>query len=157
MLVPSSSGGFSVSSTATPSLSTTLDGTDQTASYTANLTVDNSAIGITLLGWNLTITSTQLSTGGGTPHTLSTSASSITSVAVVCAAAPCLNPTNSVSYPLTLPAGPTAPAAVKLFNAAAATGTGTFTITPTVKVAIPANAYAGSYTSTLTLTLVSGP
>ena len=150
-------GGFSLSTTATPTFSATLNGTDQTPAYTMDLSVDNSGLGSTLLGWNLGITSTQFSTGGSTPKTLAAAASSITSVAVSCAVGPCVAPTNSVAYPVVVPAGSTPPAATKFFNAAVATGTGTFAITPTVKVAIPANAYAGSYTSTLTLTLATGP
>ena len=150
-------GGFSLTTTSAPTFSVTLNGTDQTPTYTMDLTVDNSGLGSTLLGWDLTVTSTQFSTGGGTPKTLPTGASSITFVAVSCAVGPCVSPTNSIGYPIVVPAGSTPPSAVKFFNAAAASGTGTFTITPTVQVMIPANAYAGSYTSTLTLTLASGP
>ena len=157
LFIPPASGGFSLTTTATPAFSVTLNGTDQIPAYIMDLTVDNSGLGSTLLGWNLTVTSTQFSTGGATPKTLATGASSITSVASSCAVGPCLAPTNSTTYPILVPAGSTPPSAVKLFNAAAASGTGTFTITPTVKVAIPANAYAGSYTSTLTLTLATGP
>lgn len=155
--VPAAVGGFSLTTTAAPTFSVTLNGTDQTPAYTMDLNVDNSGLGSTLLGWNLTITSTQFSTGGATPKTLAAGASSITSVASSCAVGPCVTPTNSVTYPIPVPAGSTPPSAVKFFNAALASGTGTFTITPTVKVAIPANVYAGSYTSTLTLTLATGP
>lgn len=150
-------GGFSLTTTAAPTFSVTLNGTDQTPTYTMDLTVDNSGVGLTLLGWNLTIASTQFSTGGATPKTLPTGASAITSVAVSCAVPPCVAPTNSVGYPVVVPAGSTPPPAVEFFNAAVASGTGTFTITPTVQVTVPANVYAGSYTSTLTLTLASGP
>jgi hypothetical protein len=91
-------------------------------------------------------------------HTLSTSASSVTGVTATCASGTtCTNPTNSISYPLTVPAAGTAPTAVKLFNAAANTGMGSFTVTPTVQVSIPANTYAGTYTSTVTVAVVSGP
>jgi WxL domain surface cell wall-binding len=152
--------GFSLTTTATPSLSITLNGTDQSPTYTMDLTVDNSAVGSTLLGWNLTVTSTRFTTGGGSPRTLSTSASSITGVTFVCAVNPLLctsNPSNSITYPVAVPAGSSPPTAVKFFNAAATTGIGTYTVTPTVKVVVPANAYAGTYTSTLTLTLATGP
>jgi len=69
----------------------------------------------------------------------------------------CVLPTNSITYPYTLPAGGTAPAATKLYNAAASTGTGAATITPTWKLAVPATASVGTYTSTWTFSLVSGP
>ncbi len=58
---------------------------------------------------------------------------------------------------MAVPAGSSAPTAVKLFNAAANRGMGGFTVTPTVQVAIPANTYAGTYTSTVTVAVVSGP
>jgi len=109
-------------------------------------------------GWNLTITSTQFSTGGGTPKTLSTTASTITGVTAVCVAgSTCADPTNGITYPVTVPAGATAPTAVKFYNAATNSGMGKFTITPTVSIAIPANTFAGTYTSTITLAAVSGP
>jgi hypothetical protein len=145
------SAGFSVTSTATPSFGVTLTGADQTGGYTMPLTVDNSGVGSSLTGWNLTVSSTRFSTGGGA--TLSANASTITGVSSACASVCVTNPTNSVTYPVALPVG----SAAKFFNASSATGVGTFTITPSVSVAVPANAYAGSYTSTLTVSLVSGP
>ena len=69
----------------------------------------------------------------------------------------CTSPTNSIGYPVGVPAGSTPPTAVKYFNAAAATGAGQFTNTPSVDVSVPANTAVGSYTSTLTLAAVSGP
>ena len=56
-----------------------------------------------------------------------------------------------------MPAAASAPAAVKLFNSAAATGLGRFTVTPTINVSIPGNSYAGTYSSTITVAAVSGP
>jgi len=151
-----SAGTLSIATTATPSFSVTLNGSDQTASYTVPTTVtDATGSG---LGWNLTITSTQFTTGGGSPQTLSTSASSVTSVSNSCVGGvTCTSPTNSIGYPVGVPAGSTPPAAVKYFNAAASSGQGQFTNTPTVQVAVPANTIAGTYTSTLTLAAVSGP
>ena len=149
-------GTLSISTSATPSFSVTLDGTDKTGSYTVPTTVtDATGSGA---GWNLTITSTQFTTGGGSPKTLATSASSLTGVTSSCAGgSTCTNPTNSVTYPVAVPAGSTPPTAVKYFNAALNTGAGQFTNTPTVSVSVPANTYAGSYSSTLTLAAVSGP
>jgi hypothetical protein len=148
-------GTLSLSTSATPSVSATLDGTDKTPNYTLPMTVsDGTGSGA---GWNVTVTSTQFTTGGGTPRTLSTSASSATGVTSVCAGGTCTDPTNSITYPFTVPAAAVAPAAVKLYNAAANTGMGSFTVTPTVQVSIPANTYAGTYTSTVTVAVVSGP
>ena len=147
-------GSLALSNGATASISDTLDGTDQTVSYTVPLTLtDARGSGA---GWNLTLTSTTFTDASS--HTLSTSASTIASVAMVCiAGGTCTNATNAIAYPVTVPAAATAPAAVKVFNSAATTGLGRFTITPTVNVAIPGNSYAGTYTSTLTVAAVSGP
>jgi hypothetical protein len=139
---------------ATASLTNTLDGSDQTVNYTIPLSATD-ARG-TGAGWNLTITSTTFNDGAG--HTLATTASSMSGVTSSCVAGgTCTNPTNAITYPLAVPAGASAPAAVKLFNAAANTGMGRFTVTPTIGVAIPGNSYAGTYTSTVTLAIVSGP
>lgn len=155
VMSPSALAGFSLTTTASPTLSVTLDGNNQAASYTIDLTVDNSGAGGTTAGWNLTVTSTQYATGGG--RTLPTTASSMTGVATACSIGPCVDPTNPIGYPLAVPAGSPAPAPDRFFSAAANTGTGTFIVTPTVQVSVPANVYAGTYTSTLTLALVVGP
>jgi hypothetical protein len=151
-----SAGSLGITTSATPSFSVTLDGTDKTPTYTVPTTVtDTTGAGA---GWNLTVTSTQFTTGGGSPNTLATNASAITGVANSCTGSgTCTSPTNSIGYPLGVPAAAAPPAAVKYFNAAAGTGAGEFTNTPTVQVAVPASASAGTYTSTLTLAAVSGP
>ncbi len=148
-------GSLSLTTTAAPSFGVTLDGTDQTGTYTVPATVTDSRG--TGAGWNLTLTSTQFSTGGPTPSTLSTGASSLTGVTNACVSGTCTAPTNAITYPVAVPAGTVAPAAVKYFNAAASTGKGKFTNTPSVDVSVPANSDAGTYTSTLTLAAVSGP
>lgn len=149
-------GSLSLTTSAAPTFSATLNGTDQTPTYTLPLTIED--LRGSGAGWNATITSTQFSTGGATPHTLSTTASAITAVSNACVeGATCTDPTNAVTYPLTVPAGAEAPTAVKFFNAAEGTGLGKFTNTPTVTVSVPANTYAGTYTSTITLASVSGP
>jgi hypothetical protein len=150
-----SAGGLSLSTSATPSFSVSLTGVSQTASYTVPLsTIDATGSGS---GWNVTVTSTQFTTGGGTPRTLPTTASAVSGVATACAGTECTAPTNSVGYPLAVPAAPTAPTPVKLFNAAVDTGLGSFTLTPTVGVTVPGNAFAGVYSSTLTVAVASGP
>ncbi|HET8629763.1 MAG TPA: WxL domain-containing protein, partial [Thermomicrobiales bacterium] len=129
-------GTLSETTSAAPSIAATLNGADQTKTYTLPLTAtDPTGTGA---GWNLTVTSTAFTTGGTTPHTLATTASSITGVTSACAQGTCTAPTNAITYPLTVPAGATAPTAVKLFNAAANTGMGQFTVTPTVSVSLPA-------------------
>ncbi len=136
----------------------TLNGTDQSTSYTLPLSVvDARGNGG---GWNLTITSTQFTTGGANAQTLPATASTITaSPTVACnAGSTCSAPVNGVVYsPLVVPAGPTAPTAVKFFSATANSGLGSFTITPTINLLIPANTYAGSYSSNVSVAVVSGP
>jgi hypothetical protein len=146
-------GSLSLSNGSTASISDTLDGTDQSVNYTLPLTMND--LRGSGAGWNLTMTSTTFTNG---TQTLGTTASSIASATSSCTAGgTCTNPTNSISYPLTIPAAATAPAAVKVFNAAANTGMGRFTVTPSINVSIPGNSYAGTYTSTLTIAAVSGP
>lgn len=140
--------------TAVAATPVTLNGTDQTTTYSLALTVtDARGSGA---GWNLTITSTTFTTG---THSLSTSASIINAAPVIActSGSTCTNPTNSVMYPLNVPAASTAPTPVKLFDAAANTGMGGFTITPTMTISIPANTFVGSYTSTVSIAVVSGP
>jgi WxL domain surface cell wall-binding len=148
-------GSLTLTSTAAPTFSANLDSAlDQTPTYTVPLSVADTRTGTTSAGWKLTITSTQLSTGS---RTLATTASSITGVTYSCVSSCTVNPTNSVSFPVAVPAGVTPPTAVKFYNAAANTGRGTFTISPTVQVSVPANSYVGAYSSTLTITVASGP
>jgi hypothetical protein len=146
-------GTLSLATSATPSFGVSLDGTDQTATYTVPATVTDATGSDS--GWNLTVTSTQFTTGS---QTLATTASTVTGVTNTCVGgSTCTAATNAITYPVTVPAAGTPPAAVKFFNAAASTGAGKFTNTPTITVAVPANTHAGVYSSTLTLAAVSGP
>ena len=138
--------------------SATLNGQNQTPTNAQAIDVgDATGSGA---GWNLTGTSTTFTTGGGTPHLLSTAATNITSTpGVACdTSVTCTTSTNAITYPYSLPAAsPTAPTATKFFNAAANTGMGNQTVTPTWALSVPANTFAGTYTSTWTISLVSGP
>jgi hypothetical protein len=140
-----------------PTFNLTLNGVDQTPTYTLPVSVVD-ARGLAVGGgWNLTITSTQFNDGSG--HTFPAAASTITAVTTACGAnSTCLAPTNAVANTnLSVPAGATAPAAVKYENAATATGLATNTISATVQVAVPANVFAGSYSSTVTVAIAAGP
>lgn len=134
----------------------TLSGDDQTTTYSMGLTV-NDARG-SGAGWNLSITSTAFTTGS---QSLSNTASSINAApTVVCGGVGghCTSPNDGlITYPVGVPAGASAPPAVKFFDAGANTGLGKFTITPTVTIAIPGNTYAGTYISTVTIALSAGP
>jgi hypothetical protein len=139
--------GISLNLPSNPSISNTLDGTDQTVSYAPVLGVtDARGLGT---GWNLTISATTFSDGAS--HTLAPG--TLSGVTSACkGGSTCTATSNSVTYPITV--GGTAS---KFFNSAANSGLGRFDVTPTINVAIPGNAYAGTYTSTVTIAAVSGP
>jgi hypothetical protein len=102
-------GSLGIATSATPTFGVTLDGTDQVASYTVPTTVTD-ATGSSS-GWNLTITSTQFTTGS---LTLATTASSVTGVSNSCVGgSTCTDPTNGITYALTVPAGSMPPTPVK--------------------------------------------
>lgn len=107
-------------------------------------------------GWSVAVTSTTFTTGS---RTLANDATRVLGAPTVAckASTTCTPATNTVGYPLTLPAGTTAPTAEKLFGAQAGTGLGAQTITPTWSLRVPATTYTGTYTSTWTYTLTSGP
>src|SRR5437763_1272341 len=109
---------LSVNGTGSPSFSLTLNGVDQTTSYTLPLSVVDARGLATGGGWNLTITSTQFNDGSG--HTFPAAASTMTGLAATfpsCGTgSTCTLPTNNVSNSsLAIPAGATAPAAVKFY------------------------------------------
>jgi hypothetical protein len=105
-------------------------------------------------GWNIQLTSTQFTTG---THTLSTTATTATSASRSSTVGTCTLPTNSVTYPITVPAGAGPPTAVKIYNAAANTGEGVSSINFNFNIAILADYYSGTYNSTWTVTIASGP
>ena len=144
----SGTAGISLNLPANPSITDTLDGTDQTATYAPLLgIVDARGSGA---GWNLQISATTFSDGSG--HTLAQG--TVASAAQACkAGSTCTLATSSgITYPLTITTTP-----AKVFNAALNTGLGKIDVTPTINVAIPGNAYAGTYTSTVTLAATTGP
>ncbi len=151
-------GSLTLNSTDDPSFpGFTLDGTAKTVAD--DIAIDVKDLRGSGAGWNLAVTSTTF-TDVVSSKTLPTDALSITGVVAACDVADtCTAPTNSVSYVggLDVPAGVTAPAAVKFFDAAADTGLGDFTISPTFSLIVPATAYAGTYESTIMLTIANVP
>jgi hypothetical protein len=144
----SGTAGVSLNLPSNPSVSDTLDGTDQTVSYAPVLgVVDARGSGA---GWNLQISATTFSDGAG--HTLAPG--TVSAAAQAChSGSSCTAATNSgITLPLTISG-----TAAKFFNAAANTGLGKLDVTPTVQVAIPGNTFAGTYTSTVTLAAATGP
>ena len=144
----SGTAGISLNLPANPSISNTIDGSDQTASYAPLLgLVDARGTGA---GWNLTIAATDFTDGSG--HTLAPG--SVSAVSQAChSGSSCTTATSSgLSYPLSI--GTTA---AMFFHSALNSGLGKIDITPTVSVAIPGNAYAGTYSSTVTFAATAGP
>jgi hypothetical protein len=140
--------GISFNLPAGPSLTSTLDGTDQTVSYAPVLgVVDARGSGA---GWNLQISATTFSDGSG--HTLAPG--QVASVTAACQGGNSCTAASSsgVTYPLTVSGTGT-----KFFNAAVNSGLGKLDVTPTIDVVVPGNAFAGSYTSTVTLAATTGP
>jgi hypothetical protein len=131
----------------------TLNGKTQTTTASPALTPsDTTGSGS---GWNLTGTSTTFKNSGS--KTLPTTATQVTAASVAGGSSTCRLPTNGIAYPLTLPAGSTAPTAVKIYDASAGTGLGAATVTVTFTLTVPPSTYSGAYSSTWTLSLVSGP
>jgi hypothetical protein len=144
----SGTAGIGLNLPASASITNTLDGTDQTATYAPVLgLVDARGSGA---GWNLQISATAFTDGA--THTLNQG--SVSAVAQAChSASTCTAATSTgITYPLAI--GTTA---AKFFSAALNTGLGKIDVTPTISVAIPGNAYAGTYTSTVTLAATTGP
>jgi hypothetical protein len=144
----SGTAGISLNLPANPSITDTLDGSDQTATYAPLLgVVDARGTGA---GWHLQISATTFTDGAS--HTLAPG--TLAAVAQACTTgSTCTTATSSgISYPLTI--GTTA---ATFFSAALDTGLGKIDLTPTINVAIPGNAYAGTYTSTVTLAATTGP
>ena len=147
---------FSVNAASPVNFTGGLTGTNQVLSTTMPLNLSNGLAA----GWSISATSTQWSTGGGSPKVLPLTATTVSGAPIVTCdvgVGSCNLATNSIGYPYVLPAGATAPTASKIFNAAAGTGIGRQTVTPTLKLSVPGNARAGTYHSTITVTLSSGP
>jgi alpha-tubulin suppressor-like RCC1 family protein len=148
-------GGYSVSAPGTVTYpGITLNGANQSQTMSVAFTVgdmSNTAAGWKLQGTSTTFTNSAL-------QTLPTTATTVTSVASTSAGSPsCSMPTNVVTYPVTLPAGGTAPPAQTIYDANTGTGAGYTDVTLNFKLAVPANAYIGTFNSTWTFSVVSGP
>lgn len=125
----------------------TLTGDDQTTTFTMSYTVAYTG-GLNTAGWNVQAASTTLTAGTNTLPAMKVTG--VTSGA--CTGGACVNPTNSITWPVTLSTTST-----KIFNAAAGTGKGTVVLTATYQVSYPANALPGTYSATVTLTGATGP
>lgn len=125
----------------------TLSGVDQTKTFTVAATEAYTGYGNNA-GWNVTAASTTLTSLGKTLPALI--------VATVargnCTPGGCVNPTNSITWPITL-----STTAQKIYDAAPNTGTDTVVLTGTYQVTYPANALPGTYSAVVTLATSTGP
>jgi len=128
----------------------TLNGTDQTTSYSFNINViDARGTGA---GWNVTMQTSQFQNAGNT-HQLSATASTLNTVTATCVA----STTCSASGGSAQTPGSDLSSTAKIWSAASNEGMGSWTVKPTVNVAVPANTYADTYTSNVTVDLIAGP
>jgi hypothetical protein len=124
----------------------TLSGVDQPTTFTIASTVQYTG-GSNTAGWKVQASATTPTSGSNTLPALA-----VTAGTFVCASSCTTNPTNGVTYPITLTT-----TAQTIYNAAANTGRGTFTVTHTFQLNYLANAFPGTYSSTVTLTGTTGP
>jgi hypothetical protein len=133
-----------------------LTGVDQVVSTTTPLDIiDGTGSGA---GWNVTLTSTQFTTTAPIKTLPLTAVTDTGAVGACDLAVTCTVGVNAVvTYPVAIPAGPTAPTAIKIQTAALNTGLGGQTWSHTMELALAGNTKVGNYTSTWTYSLVSAP
>lgn len=122
----------------------TLNGDDQTQTFTVVSEVDNSG----QAGWKVQASAGPPSAGAGTLPALQVTGGSWSCVSG-CPSAPA---PSGVSYPVVLSASPQT-----IYNAGAGTGRGKFDVSSTVLVSYPASTIAGTYSATITLSGSTGP
>jgi hypothetical protein len=129
-------------------------GTPSTVAFTGTLNGTDQ-----VLSANITLTTTQFTTGGATPSLLGlTAATDISSTGTCDSADPndCIMAADS-STVIAIPAATVAPTAVSIQSAAVNEGLGPQTFTHVMNLATLATATAGTYSSTWTYSLVTGP
>jgi hypothetical protein len=125
----------------------TLSGVDQTKTFTVVTSVAYTGGGNTA-GWNVTAAAPAPTSGSNALPALV-----VTNVAAgACTGGGCVNPQNSVTWPVALTSTPS-----KIFNAAVNTGQGTVSLTSTYQVSYPANALPGTYSTTVAYAVATGP
>jgi hypothetical protein len=127
-------------------------------------------------GWNVTISATQFTTGGGSPSTLADggtfstngsvgSMTATTAPATAClTGSTCTQPTDTTTYPVAITTTTAGTTPVTIYDTAAGTGLGSTTIGGSTSgapvgwwLSVPSNTLQGTYTSTVTMELLTGP
>jgi hypothetical protein len=125
----------------------TLNGVDQTKTFTVVTSVAYTGGGNTA-GWNLTAAAAVPASGANALPALT-----VTNVtAGACTGGGCVNPTNSIAWPVTLGSTP-----AKIFNAAVNTGQGTVALTSTYQVTYPSNVLPATYSTTVSYAVATSP
>jgi len=149
VVVPSATAAqfsFNILTSSPLNTAVTLNGDDQTTSFTIDTEV-NSSNG-NKAGWKVQASATTPTFGSYTLPALVVTGGSFT-----CLGGCSSNPApTGVSYPITLGA-----ATQTIYNAGAATGTGDFDIANTFQLTVPASTIKGTYSSTVTLSGSTGP
>ncbi|MFL5929553.1 MAG: hypothetical protein ACJ77E_21695 [Gaiellaceae bacterium] len=150
VVVSGAAGATFTYSVATPSPVTvagvTLNGLDQPKTFAIASSVAYTGGGNTA-GWKVQASATTPTSGSKALPALLVTAGTFS-----CVSGCTTNPTNGVTYPITL-----STAAQTIYNAAANTGRGTFTVTSTLSLNYVASALPGTYSSTVTLSGSTGP
>lgn len=141
----------SVTPTTVTSSAVTLNGLDQTSTFTETLTTSSTT---PFNGWNITAYAAVPTATGG--KTLSQLVVTAQPSLAACSGFRCSLPTpTGITWPVTL--GTTAGTATKIYNAASTTGEKTNTISVIFGVPVTADELPGSYSTVLTILGVSGP
>jgi hypothetical protein len=152
---------------------TTVNGSDQqlvdtTLAQQSYLVSDASAGGA---GWHVTVSATTFTSGADalantgtfvTNGSITAEAATTAPTAACSAAATCLLPTDTTTYPVAITTAASAPTPVTIYDTSAGTGLGSITIGIGVNpvgwwVNVPSNARSGTYTTTVNLQVLSGP
>lgn len=149
-------GALSMNAPETVDFAATLNGTDQSVQANQALDVlDNTG---SAAGWNVTLTSTTFTDDADSVSLADDSVADLSATGACDSNVTCTLADDVVGQSqVAIPAGETAPTAVKILNASAGTGMSGQTWTHVMQLAIPANAHAGTYTSTWTYSLTAGP
>ena len=154
LAAPAAFGAITVAASPTSgSVSVTLNGDDQVATFSEQFTVTGEGS----TGWNLTAWAAAPSGSAGTLSALTVTALPTSSCGNGnCSVSVPDSTVTSIAWPLTL--GTTAATATKFWNASSGTGTNKNQYVDAVFGApVLANAIAGSYSTTLTVAVSNGP
>jgi len=148
LVVPATAGAISITAPTTASAPVTLNGFDQTATFSTTLSIGAPGTA----GWHITAWAPTPTSGSNTLGGVYVAAQPTTT----CSGGGCVKASPSLSWPVTL--GTTSSGAVKIFNAARNTGNGSAdTVVVPFAIAVAANTLAGSYTTTITFAIATGP